>query len=69
MELRQPEAVGLLDDHDRRVRDVDADLDHRRRDEDVELARLELGHQLAPLGRPQPPVEEADAVSLQLALP
>ena len=38
MELREPEPVGLLDDHDRRVRDVDADLDHRRRDEHVELA-------------------------------
>jgi hypothetical protein len=31
VELREPEPVGLLDDHDRRVRDVDADLDHRRR--------------------------------------
>ena len=38
VELREAEAVGLLDDHDRRVRDVDADLDHRRRDEHVELA-------------------------------
>jgi len=33
VELRETEAVGLLDDHHRRVRDVDADLDHRRRDE------------------------------------
>ena len=41
VELGEPEAVGLLDDHDRRVRDVDADLDHRRRDEHVELALLE----------------------------
>ena len=38
VQLREPEAVGLLDDHHRRVRDVDADLDHRRRDEHVELA-------------------------------
>ena len=68
MELRQAEAVGLLDDHDRRVRDVDADLDHGRRDEHVELAGFELSHQLAPLGRPEPSVEQADAVPLQLAL-
>ena len=68
MQLREPEAVGLLHDHDRRVRDVDADLDHRRRDEHVELPRLELRHQLAPLGRPQPPVHEPDAVALQLAV-
>ena len=59
MQLREPEAVGLLDDHDRRVRDVDADLDHGRRDEHVELPRLELRHQLAALGGPQPPVHAA----------
>src|SRR5439155_18347973 len=33
VELREPEAIGFLDDHDRRVWDVDADLDHGRRDE------------------------------------
>ena len=38
VKLREAEAVGLLDDHHGRVRDVHADLDHRRRDEDVELA-------------------------------
>ena len=31
--------------------------------------RLELRHQLAPLRRPQPPVQEPDAVAAQLALP
>src|SRR5206468_8511107 len=35
---REAEPVRLLHDHDRGVRDVDADLDHGRRDEDVELA-------------------------------
>ena len=51
VQLGEPEAVGLLHDHDRRVRHVDADLDHRRRDEHVELAVLELPHHLAPVGR------------------
>ena len=69
VQRREAEPVRLLDDHDRRVRDVDADLDHRRRDEDVELARLELRHQLAALGRPQAAVQQADAVALQLAAP
>ena len=69
VQLCEPEAVRLLDDHDRRVRDVDADLDHGRRDEDVELAGLEARHQLAPLGRFQPPVHAADAEALQLAGP
>src|SRR5919206_500998 len=54
MQLGEPEPVGLLDDHDRRVRDVDADLDHGRRHEHVELPRLEPSHQLAPLRRPTP---------------
>ena len=30
VELREPEAVGLLDDHHRRVRHVHADFDERR---------------------------------------
>jgi hypothetical protein len=55
VELGKPEAVGLLDDHHRRVGDVDADLDHRRRDEHVELARLEAGHEVAPVGSLEPP--------------
>ena len=38
VQLRQAEALGVLDHHHRRVRHVDADLDDRRRDEDVELA-------------------------------
>ena len=59
VELREAEAVGLLDDHHRRVRDVHADLDHRRRDEHVDLARLELRHQLAALVRPQAAVQAA----------
>jgi hypothetical protein len=66
VELCEPEAVGLLDDHDRRVRDVDADFDHRRRDENVQLPRLEPGHQVTTLVRPQTAVEEPHAVVAQL---
>ena len=66
VELGEAEPVCLLDDHDRRVRDVDADLDHRRRHEHVELALLERAHHLAPLRRLQPAVEQPDAVAAQL---
>ena len=66
VQLGEAEAVGLLDDHHRRVRDVDADLDHRRRDEHVELPRLEPRHQVAPVGRLQPAVQAADAEPAQL---
>src|SRR5439155_6081495 len=47
VQLSETETIGLLHDHDRRIRDVDTDLDHRGGDEHVELARLEAGHQLA----------------------
>ena len=48
VELREAEAVGVLDDHHRRVRHVDADLDHGRGDEHVELAGAERGHHRLP---------------------
>ena len=52
VELREPEPIGALDDHHRRLRDVDADLDDGRPDEHVELAVAEPGHLGVPLGRP-----------------
>ncbi len=66
VQLREAEAVGLLHDHHRRVRNVDTDLDHRRRDEHVEVAGLEARHQLAPLGRLDAAVQAADAELAQL---
>ena len=50
VELREPEAVGVLDDHHGRVRHVDADLDHGRRDEHVDLAAA--GTRPSPLPSP-----------------
>ena len=38
VELREAEALGVLDDHQRRAGHVDADLDHRGRDEDPRRA-------------------------------
>ena len=35
MQLREAETLGVLDDHDRRLRHVDADLDDGRRDQDL----------------------------------
>ena len=48
---------------------IHAHLDHRRRDEHVQLARLEAGHEVAPLGRLEPAVEAADAEIAQLGPP
>ena len=38
MQLGEPEAIGVLDDHDGRVRDVDPQLHDGRGDQDVDLA-------------------------------
>ena len=59
MELREAEPIGFLDDHDGRVRDVHSNLDHSRRDKDVELTALERIHDGAPLGRMESPVQAA----------
>ena len=39
VELRQAEALGILDQHHAGIRHVDPDLDHRRRHQHVQLAR------------------------------
>ena len=44
MELREPEALRVLDEHDRGVRHVHADLHHRGGNEHVDLARGERAH-------------------------
>ena len=69
VQLGEAEPVGLLHDHDRRVRHVDADLDHRRRDEHVELPFLERGHRRTALPGLEPAVDAADLVATQLVRP
>ena len=44
MELREAEALGVLDDHHRRVRHVDANFDDGRGDQQVDLTGDERGH-------------------------
>ena len=44
MKLREAEALGILNDHDARVRHVYPHLDDCRRHENVELARVEVRH-------------------------
>ena len=61
VELGQPEPVGPLDDHHRGLRDIDADLDDGRPDEDVELAVAEASHLRVAVGRLHPAVDHPDA--------
>ena len=61
MQLREPESLGALDEHDRRVGDVDADLDDARGDEHVGVAADEAVHPLGLLACRHAPVEQLDA--------
>ena len=63
MELRKPEALGMLDDHDGRIRHVDADLDHRGRHQDGELACGERRHDPVLLLAREPPMHQTDLVA------
>ena len=63
MELGEAEALGVLDDHDRRLGHVDADLDDRGRDEDLRLAALEALHRRVLVGARHPAVHEPDGVA------
>ena len=51
VQLRQPEAFGMLDHHHRRRRHIDADLDHRRRHQQPASAR----RRTPPASRRAPP--------------
>ena len=60
VQLREPHALGILDDHQARVRHVDADLDHRGRDQQADAARLERRHRLLARAGRHAPVHDAD---------
>ena len=47
MQLSQTEAIGVLDDHHRGIRNIDANLDNRSSNEDLGLAFRERLHDLA----------------------
>jgi len=44
MKLGQTEALGMFDDYDGGIWDVDADFDDGGGDEDIDLAAFEAGH-------------------------
>ena len=67
VELCEPEPLRPEDDHHRRVRDVDADLDDGRRDEHVQLAIGERAHRRVALLRRHAAVQEREPHSLERA--
>ena len=60
VQLGQTEPVRGLDHHDRRIWYVDADLDHRSRDQDLELASFEAGHDPVLFGAGHPAMQQTD---------
>ena len=60
MQLREPETLCVLDHHQRRVGHVDADFDHGRGDEHVELPLFEALHDVGFRCRRQLSMQQAD---------
>ena len=67
MQLGESEALGMLHHHHRRLRHVDADLDHRGGDQDVEIAGRERGHGGIALRRLLLAVDQPDTIAEGLA--
>ena len=61
VQLGEAEALGMLDDHDGRLRHVDADLDHRGGDQEVDAAAGESRHDAVLLGALHLAMDQADA--------
>ena len=61
MQLRQAEALGVLDEHHRCVGNVHADLDDGRRDEDVTSTCAELLHDAVLVGRSHLAVQQVNS--------
>ncbi len=66
VQLRQAETLGVFDDHDAGVGHVDADFDHRGRDQQLRLAVLERVHLRVLFVGLQTPVNQADAQIRQI---
>jgi hypothetical protein len=60
VELREAEPLGVLDDHDGRVRHVDADFDDGGRHERIEAMPGEVAHHRLLVARLEPAVQQAE---------
>ncbi len=68
MELGEAKPMAALDRHQRGVRHVDADLDHRGANQHLDLARAEAIHDGVLFGRGHAAVDQAEAKGLQFAV-
>ena len=61
VQLGQPEAIGIEDEHHRRLGHVHADLDHRRAHDEIDLASAKPVHDLIALPGRHLSMDDADA--------
>ena len=66
MELGEPEALGVLDDHDGGVRHIDADFNHCGGDEYLHFVALEASHRLLLGSGRHASVDEGDLIAEDL---
>jgi hypothetical protein len=65
MQLREPEPLGILDNHEGSVRNINPDFDDRCRDQQVDFPTFEGGHTLRLVLFLQTAVHQADRQTLQ----
>ena len=60
VQLGEPQALRVVDDHQARVGNINTHLDHCRSDQQLNLASLERGHYTGFFGRPQLAMHQPD---------
>ena len=66
MQLRESQTLGVLDNHQARIRHIDSHFDYGCRNEQIDFGRLEARHDLGLFTRFHAPVDEANAYLRQL---
>ena len=69
MQLRQSETLGIFNEHDRCIRNIDAHFDHRRADQRVRLSGTKSLHDRLLIGRNDPAMQQFAAKWPQTFLP
>ena len=61
MQLREPETLRMLDEHDGGIRHVDSHFDHRRGDEQIDLGVAKPAHRIVALIRGDTTVQQRES--------
>ena len=69
MQLRQSESLGVFNEHDRCIRNIDSHFDHSRADQGVRLSGTKPLHDALLVGRTDPAMQQFAAKPPQTSLP